>query len=122
MRDPSSDNDFSLIDNYIQAQRQELIGAELLGVLVNDNYVGYRVFQVQYLSPKSEEISIVMVELNILGRNIDIINSLDGLVLQPINTTSDDTSKSSSDIQSNNYALPGVVTSQINSLTSINDM
>jgi hypothetical protein len=116
VRDPTSDPDFPFVDTSIKAKREELKGADLLGVLVNDNYVGCRVFEVQYIIQKSGDISVIMARLNLSGRIIDIINNLDGMTLKPTNTVNIltktyATSSSSSNIQSDNHASLEVATS-----------
>jgi hypothetical protein len=99
-----------LVNTYIKAKKEELKGTDLLGVMVNDNYIGCRVFEVQYLAHNKPDISIIKARLNLPGRNIDIINNLDGMILKPnktlnILTKTDTTSSSSSNIQSANHAL-----------------
>jgi hypothetical protein len=108
VRDPTSDPDFPFVDTSIKAKREELKGA--------DNYVGCRVFEVQYIIQKSGDISVIMARLNLSGRIIDIINNLDGMTLKPTNTVNIltktyATSSSSSNIQSDNHASLEVATS-----------
>jgi hypothetical protein len=69
------DSDFQLADQYLRGTKDGVKQAELLGVFCNNNCVGWKLFEVNYLKKKSSEIVVLKAKLELQTGKVENVES-----------------------------------------------